>query len=67
MDFRRRSTLYSSHVVSSPVKERVAGGGVLVIPVEEKKDLIAFLTYFLGSFLLNAGLVRNFHFFLVMY
>jgi hypothetical protein len=31
----------------------VAGGGVLIIPVEENKDLIAFLTYFLGSFMLN--------------
>jgi hypothetical protein len=62
MDFQRRSKLYSSQVVSSPVKERVAGGGVPVIPVEEKKELIAFLTYFLGSFLLNCRTGMHFSF-----
>jgi hypothetical protein len=34
--------------------ERVAGGGVPDVQVVKKKDLIAFLSYFLGSFLLNS-------------
>jgi hypothetical protein len=40
-DSRRRSTVFVSQVVSSPVRRRVAGGGVSVAAVE-KKDLIAF-------------------------
>jgi hypothetical protein len=34
--------------------ERVAGGGVPDVQVVKKKDLIAFLSYFLGSFVLNS-------------
>jgi hypothetical protein len=33
--------------------ERVAGGGVPDVQVVKKKDLIVFLSYFLGFFVLN--------------